>query len=193
MRASFLIYRSFYDPIKHLQDEDLGRLFRAIFEYQINGITPAPDDSIYMAFQFFKNQFELDEAKYNEKCERNSENARMRWNANASERMQSSANDADKEKDNDKDKEEDNNMEIVFNVFWNTYGKKVDRVKCLKAYKKIPKGQRAFVQERARLYVQSTPDLKYRKNPLTWLNGKCWNDELPGDKQNVNGKYIPTI
>ena len=27
-------------------------------------------------------------------------------------------------------------------------------------------------------YVLSTPDVKFRKNPLTWLNGKCWNDEI---------------
>ena len=25
-------------------------------------------------------------------------------------------------------------------------------------------------------YVNLTPDVKYRKNPLSWLNGKCWND-----------------
>ena len=27
-------------------------------------------------------------------------------------------------------------------------------------------------------YVKSTPDPKFRKNPLTWLNGKCWEDEI---------------
>jgi hypothetical protein len=27
-------------------------------------------------------------------------------------------------------------------------------------------------------YVESTPDKAYRKDPLTYLNGKCWNDEI---------------
>ena len=27
-------------------------------------------------------------------------------------------------------------------------------------------------------YVASTPYVQFRKNPLTWLNGKCWNDEI---------------
>ena len=33
-RPSFLIYKSFYKPIKILSNEDKGKLFKAIFEYQ---------------------------------------------------------------------------------------------------------------------------------------------------------------
>lgn len=195
MRASFLIYKSFYDPIKHLDDEHLGCLFRAIFEYQINGIEPLSTDIIYMPFLFFKNQFSLDQTKYSEKCERNSLNAKKRWDANVSDRMQTDANDADKDKDKENDKDniqKENEALLMFDVFWKLYGKKVDKEKCIKAWKKIPKQQHAFVYERARLYVKSTPEVKYRKNPLTWLNGKCYNDEISEEK-NTNGKYIPTI
>lgn len=28
------------------------------------------------------------------------------------------------------------------------------------------------------MYVKSTPDKQFRKNPQTWLNGQCWNDEV---------------
>lgn len=195
MRASFLIYKSFYDPIKHLDDEHLGCLFRAIFEYQINGIEPLSTDIIYMPFLFFKNQFSLDQTKYSEKCERNSLNAKKRWDTNVSDRMQTDANDADKDKDKENDKDniqKENEALLMFDVFWKLYGKKVDKEKCIKAWKKIPKQQHAFVYERARLYVKSTPEVKYRKNPLTWLNGKCYNDEISEEK-NTNGKYIPTI
>jgi hypothetical protein len=197
MRASFLIYKSFYDPIKHLNNEHLGRLFRAIFEYQINGNEPLSTDIIYMPFLFFKNQFSLDQTKYSEKCERNSLNAKKRWDANVSDRMQTDANDADKDKDKDKENDKDNIQKeneslLMFDVFWKLYGKKVDKEKCIKAWKKIPKQQHAFVYERARLYVKSTPEVKYRKNPLTWLNGKCYNDEISEEK-NTNGKYIPTL
>ncbi len=64
MKESFVIYNGFYDPIKALSNEDLGKLFRWIFEYQINGLEPSNTDSVFIAFQFFKNQFRIDDAKY---------------------------------------------------------------------------------------------------------------------------------
>jgi hypothetical protein len=30
------------------------------------------------------------------------------------------------------------------------------------------------------IYVRSTPDKTFRKNPETYLNGECWNDEVVG-------------
>ena len=54
-KPSFLLYRSFYEPIKNLPDEDLGKLFRSIYEYQLSGTIPDTHSSILMAFQFFKN------------------------------------------------------------------------------------------------------------------------------------------
>ena len=35
-RQSFIIYKNFYEPIKHLNNTDLGKLFRAIFEYNLS-------------------------------------------------------------------------------------------------------------------------------------------------------------
>ena len=37
MKDSFILYNSFYEPIKELKDEQLGKLLRAIFNYTING------------------------------------------------------------------------------------------------------------------------------------------------------------
>ena len=65
-KESFIIYTSFYKPISILSDKQLGRLFRAIFEYQRSGVVDVEED-IRMAFEFFKNQFEIDESKYRER------------------------------------------------------------------------------------------------------------------------------
>ena len=65
-RPSFLIYKSFFEPIKILSYENKGKLFEAIFEYQINGKLEA-EPQIQMAFAFFKNQFELDQKKWGKK------------------------------------------------------------------------------------------------------------------------------
>lgn len=71
MKESFLLYKSFYDPIKELSIEDKGHLLDAIFKYQIEGIEPMNTSRIYMPFMFFKNQFRLDDAKYQKIVERN--------------------------------------------------------------------------------------------------------------------------
>jgi hypothetical protein len=66
-RPSFLIYKSFYKPIKNLSDEDKGKLFKAIFEYQTQDFDDSEqtiEPQIKMAFEFFKNQFELDNRKW---------------------------------------------------------------------------------------------------------------------------------
>jgi hypothetical protein len=63
IKESFLIYTSFYKPIKNLSDEQLGKLLRAIFRYNL-GEEVEIDDDIYMAFEFFRNQMERDESKY---------------------------------------------------------------------------------------------------------------------------------
>jgi hypothetical protein len=74
MKESFVIYKAFYEPISELSDEDLGQLFRCIFLYQIKEIEPANTSRIYMAFQFFKNQFRLDNKKYLVVVNRNKNN-----------------------------------------------------------------------------------------------------------------------
>lgn len=80
-KESFIIYSSFYKPISILSDKQLGRLFRAIFQYNL-GEAVDVDDDIRMAFEFFKNQFIIDERKYQSKIERDIENGRRGGNPN---------------------------------------------------------------------------------------------------------------
>lgn len=67
-------------------------------------------------------------------------------------------------------------LENDFTVFWDKYNKKVDSKKCKDKFFKLKDSERAKILEVVESYVFSTPDLQYRKNPLTWLNGKCWED-----------------
>ena len=78
-RPSFLIYKKFYKPIKYLSDEDKGKLFKAIFEYQtqdFDGPEQVIEPQIHMAFEFFKNQFELDNKKWEKRVEANRTNGK---------------------------------------------------------------------------------------------------------------------
>lgn len=80
-KDSFVIYSSFYKPISRLSDKQLGRLFRAIFKYNLGEVVDVEED-IEMAFGFFVNQFEIDEAKYQGKIMRDIENGRKGGNPN---------------------------------------------------------------------------------------------------------------
>ena len=62
-RESFILYNSFYEPIKELKNEQLGKLLRAIFNYTINGEITQEND-IMIAFLFIKNQLDIDNQKW---------------------------------------------------------------------------------------------------------------------------------
>jgi len=78
MKESFIVHTAFYEPIKGLSDKQLGKLFRELFHYSLGesnvGIDQV-DDDIRMAFLFFKNQMDIDNRKYHERCTINKANA----------------------------------------------------------------------------------------------------------------------
>lgn len=77
-RESFVLYKSFYAPIAGLTDEQLGRLFRAVFQWQITGKADRDrDEVVNMALAFITNQFRIDNEKYLERCEMNRANGML--------------------------------------------------------------------------------------------------------------------
>lgn len=78
-----------------------------------------------------------------------------------------------KDKYNNKDKD---NTE--FNVFWNLYDKKTGKDKCITKWYKLTTEEKAEILSKLPDYLLNIKDKKYQKDPLTWLNGKHWEDEL---------------
>jgi hypothetical protein len=78
----------------------------------------------------------------------------------------------------EEEEEEEEYKSEQFEIFWNAYNKKIDRSKSEKAWSKLKKHEIDKIMESVDSYVISNPDLQYRKNPLTYLNGKCFNDEI---------------
>lgn len=72
----------------------------------------------------------------------------------------------------------DANDGIEFDDFWNAYGKKVDTAKCKAKWKKLTTEQHKEIMANVFDYVAANSDKQYRKNPLTYLNGQCWLDEI---------------
>ena len=75
----------------------------------------------------------------------------------------------------------DEEIEITqddFAYWWNLYDKKCSCKKCKAKWAKMSSKDRRKCIEATPRYVASTPDKQYRKHPLTYLNGECWNDEI---------------
>ena len=65
-----------------------------------------------------------------------------------------------------------------FEIFWELYGKKVDRTKCEKLWNKLTNSEIDKIISTIREYVKANSEIQFRKNPSTYLNGKCFNDEI---------------
>jgi hypothetical protein len=94
--------------------------------------------------------------------------------------------DNDSKSDSKSDNDSDSKKEVTndrFAEFWDLYGKKTDSSKCKTKFARLTKTEIELLFEKLPAYIKSTPDKQYRKNPITWLNGKCWNDEIMQNSQ----------
>lgn len=188
-RKSFLIHIDSIEILDDLSNEQAGELFKAIKAYQYNDEIEL-SAIVKIAFSPFKNQFKRDEEKYIKTCEARasagSKGGKQKV-ANASKCKQEVANLAEnKNKNKNKtknksDSDNNNNSEVIetrFAEFWDVYNKKSDSAKCKAKFSKLSNDEIDLIFEKLPEYIKSTPDKQYRKNPITWLNGKCWNDEV---------------
>lgn len=65
-----------------------------------------------------------------------------------------------------------------FDDFWILYDKKTEREKCEGKWKKLKQDEKEKIMQTLPKYIESTTDKAFRKNPSTYLNNKCWNDEI---------------
>lgn len=66
----------------------------------------------------------------------------------------------------------------TFEQWWNLYAKKRGRKKTETKWNKLSLQDKALCFRATPAYVASTPDVQYRLDPLTYLNGERWNDEI---------------
>ncbi|MGI4863719.1 MAG: hypothetical protein ACRYFZ_07315 [Janthinobacterium lividum] len=80
---------------------------------------------------------------------------------------------------------------IPFEAFWEAYGKTVGRHKTVERWATLTPAEQAAALAHAPLFAAATPEKQFRKDPLTYLNGKCWLDEeLPAPR---NGGPQPAL
>ena len=74
-KKSLLIYYDYQSHFNFLTDEQLGKIVRAMLDYEINGVLPEFDETIMkMTFSFIKSNLDRDREKYFKMCKTNKEN-----------------------------------------------------------------------------------------------------------------------
>jgi hypothetical protein len=106
-KKSFLIYCDIIHTVEQLTDEQAGNLFKHILRY-VNDQDPQSDSVITkIAFEPIRQALKRDLDKYESIRKRNSDNARMRWDATASSGIPNDTKNADSDividSDSDKD------------------------------------------------------------------------------------------
>jgi hypothetical protein len=86
-KNSFLLYCDIIHTVEKLDDVQAGKLFKHLLKY-VNDQNPTPENALVeIAFEPIKQSLKRDLIKYETIRERNSENAKKRWNATASDRI----------------------------------------------------------------------------------------------------------
>ena len=71
-----------------------------------------------------------------------------------------------------------NEKEVLFEKFWNIYDKKTSRQKVEAKFLRCSIGEINKIMETLHYYIKFTPDVKFRKDPITYLNQRTWEDEI---------------
>ena len=122
-KDSIIFYFSHYNIIKKLNNEQLGRLFIALFEKQIGNEVVLEND-IEMAFDFINNQLLVDKEKYNKISLKRSiagqQGGAPKGNKNACKNNQTNKTSKNKQNklnenvnDNENDNENDNDLFLL--------------------------------------------------------------------------------
>lgn len=104
-REYFCAYHSYLKSVEPLNDAERGRLFTACLEYSLTGAVPDLRGNERFVWPTIREQIDRDAAKYNAYCEKQSGNARKRWDATASRGNSGMPDDAKHTKEKEKEKE----------------------------------------------------------------------------------------
>ena len=181
-KKKVIVYADWINQFKDLTDEEAGKLIKHFFEY-INDLNPVSDRLIELLFNPIKATLKRDLESWLNKQKTNKENGLKGGRPKKTETQNNPNNPVGfLETQNNPQKGvsvNDNVNDIYsFNEFWSDYGKSVDKTKCKAKFEKLSDKIKIKIKEVLPLYVKSTPDKQFRKNPQTWLNGECWNDEV---------------
>jgi hypothetical protein len=75
-------------------------------------------------------------------------------------------------------KEGKESKEILFGTFWDLYDKKTGKKECMEKWGKLSNDVQEKILLHVPKYVKSTPDAKFRKDPIRYLTKQLWLDDV---------------
>jgi len=121
---SFILHKDSLSILNKLSDEEAGKLFKAIYNFQTQNILPT-EKMIDCIFEPFLNQFKRDEEKYQNVVERNKINIAKRWNkpntknTTRKTRIPKDTKNTDSDSKNDSDSDSDSKNDSDLPIFIN--------------------------------------------------------------------------
>lgn len=85
-------------------------------------------------------------------------------------------------------------QETMWLEFWNLYDKKKGTAKCKEKFLRLNTEDLTLIKKHLPHYVKATPEKKFRKDPLTYLNQRIYLDdpkELKPENQTKNAQTVP--
>ena len=194
-----MLYFDNCEVVHYLSDEEAGKLFKGIAKYVCFQELPKLEGPLMSVFCVFKNQIDRNKKNYEELCERNREKAQNHWktvkkqavvtkmeqdepqhttvssgmpqhtdvclyNSNHNHNTNINSNDILEDTDG-----------LSFENLWDIYGKKEGNIESLRTiWLNLPMEERRKAMAFVPMYVASTPDVKYRKYLINFLNQRTW-------------------
>ena len=204
-KKSFILYCDQKGVWDKLDDAQAGRLIKHIISY-VNDENPVvPDFITELAFEPIKSVLKRDLKKWEKQQEQRSEAGKRsaevrKRNAKLAERDSTTVNDrsiSSTVSGNVSVSVNNNDISIGrdFDTFFEAYGKQVDKIPCQREWLNIEREEHAKILEHVLKYVNSTPDVKFRKKPLNYLKDRTWLDpDLPNqNKEPKVERYKPNL
>jgi hypothetical protein len=182
-KKGFVLYADQKSIIDMLPNEKAGELIKHIFAY-VNDENPVNNDPlILMAFEPIKLQLKRDLIKWEDTRSKRSKagiisaEKRKQQNQHMLTHVESVQHNSTHSTVIVKDNVNVNDI-YSFDEFWSTYGRSIGKKDCKAKFEKLSDEVKLKIKEVLPLYVQSTPDIQFRKHPKTWLHQECWNDDI---------------
>ena len=180
-RKAFNFFRSYYEVATELSDKDRLAFYDALILEQFTGLKSDLKGMAKFAYISQSHSINSQINGYNQRLKRKDIDPDQKpITPNYLSESAPAAGGGSGGEVQEKEKEQVQLVQTVFSFdeFWNIYNKKVDTKKCRDKYEKLNEQEREQIKLSINNYINSTPDVQYRKNPLTYLNGKCWMDEI---------------
>ena len=183
MRKAFNFYRSYYEIAIELNDKDRLAFYDALLKRQFTGVETELKGMAKFAYVSQKHSIDLQIKGYIDKTKDHSIDPSVGGTEGGS------VDPSVQEKEEEKEKLKQRNL--LFDKFWKMYGKSSDKKNSREKFLKLSDEEIDLIFKTLPIYLLKTPDVTYRKNPLTYINGKCWNDidldnpQIPSNPYNL--------